>query len=128
MNLPRKSTTYRGTPWKIAPMDIETTFDIMSSPVRRTTIAVLHETDPIDRSRLIATLAALETDASDEDALADARRRIRVGLHHNHLPKLADGDLISYDDETVTATAQLDEIAQSVPLPDVRGQITSPRA
>lgn len=111
----------------LAPMDIETTFDILSSPVRRTIIAVLHESDPIDRRQLTATLVGLEidADAGDEDALADARRRIRVGLHHNHLPRLADGDLISYDDETVTATAELDEIAQAVPLPDVDERIAA---
>lgn len=107
-------------------MNIETTFDMLSSSVRRTIIAVLHETDSIERHRLTATLAALETDG-DEDVVADARRRIRVSLHHNHLPRLADGDLITYDDETVTATSELDEIAQAVSLPDVGGQIAATR-
>jgi hypothetical protein len=109
-------------------MDIETTFDILSSSVRRTIIAVLHETDSIERRQLTATLAALQTDGGGENSIAETRRRIRISLHHNHLPRLADGDLIAYDDETVSATAELDEIAQAVPLPDVGGQVaaTSP--
>lgn len=109
-------------------MDIDTTFDILSSPVRRTIIAVLHQTDTIERRRLTATLATLETDVVDDDAVTEASRRMRVSLHHNHLPRLAEGDLITYDGETVTATAGLDEIAQAVPLPDVDAQIaaTSP--
>ena len=107
-------------------MDIETTFDMLSSSVRRTIIAVLHETGSIERRQLTATLAVLETDGDDD--VADARRRIRISLHHNHLPRLADGDLITYDGETVSATAELDDIAGRVPLPDVSGQIAATSA
>jgi hypothetical protein len=106
-------------------MDIETTFDMLSSSVRRTIIAVLHETDSIERQQLTATLALLETEGGDEDLVRQTRRRLRVSLHHNHLPRLADGDLITYDDETVSATSELDEIAQDVPLPNVDVQIAA---
>jgi hypothetical protein len=109
-------------------MDIETTFDMLSSPVRRTIIAVLYETESVERRQLTATLAALETDGEGGDVVAEARRRIRVSLHHNHLPRLANGDLITYDGETVSATGELEEIAQAVPLPDVGDQIAATSA
>lgn len=102
-------------------MDIETTFDLLSSSARRTIIAVLHETDSIERHRLTTTLSAVEADGLD--ASEENRRQVRIALHHNHLPRLAQGNLITYDDETVTATAELETVAQAVPLPDVTGQI-----
>lgn len=45
-------------------------------------------------------------------------RRIRIALHHNHLPKLADAGVITYDDETVTATDALEAVTGRVSLPD----------
>lgn len=100
-------------------MDTETTFDLMSSSVRRTIIAVLHESNSVPRDRLTAILARVEADGGDSE---NARRSVRIALHHTHLPRLEDNDLITYDDETVTATAELETVAQSVPLPDVTGQ------
>lgn len=102
-------------------MDIETTFDLLSSSVRRAIITVLRESNSITRERLTATLAGSD---ADDDSVA-ARRRIRIALHHNHLPKLAEAGLITYDDETVTATAELEQVAQAIPLPDEAGQASA---
>lgn len=102
-------------------MDTETTFDLLSCSARRTIIAVLYETHSIERHQLTETLSALET--AGHDVSEDDRRRTQISLHHNHLPRLADGNLITYDDETVTATAELKTLAQAVPLPDVTAHV-----
>ena len=96
-------------------MDIETTFNLLSSSVRRAIIAVLRESSSVTRERLTEILTGSE--ANDDDSVA-ARRRIRIALHHNHLPKLADAGLITYDDETVTATSELEQVAQAIPSLD----------
>jgi hypothetical protein len=100
-------------------MDMETTFDLLSSSVRRAIITTLRESNSVTRERLTAILADSE---ANDDGSVDARRRIRIALHHNHLPKLAEAGLITYDDESVTATAELEQIAQVVPLPDEASQ------
>lgn len=91
-------------------MDIETTFDLLSSEVRRDIVAALHETRSIRRPDLTATLA----DGDGETA----RRRLRIALHHRHLPRLADAGVIEYDGETVTATSRLEQLANSLSLAD----------
>ncbi|WP_193570126.1 MULTISPECIES: hypothetical protein [Halorussus] len=44
---------------------------------------------------------AEDADEADADA-ADRRERVRVDLHHNHLPRLADAGLVDYDGRTGT--------------------------
>ena len=97
-------------------MDIETTFDLLSSSVRRNIVTTLHESGPITRPELTAALARKEGD--DEGAPEDAQRRMRIALHHNHLPRLADAGVIEYDDDTVTATPQLEVLARSLAAAD----------
>jgi hypothetical protein len=91
-------------------MNDKRTFDLLSSSVRRTLVTILHESGSVERNRLTEALAAAETDA-DEAADEAARRRIRISLHHNHLPRLANEGWVVYDDETVAPTNRLDEAA-----------------
>lgn len=88
-------------------MTTDTTFDLLASPVRREVIAILDDEDAVARDRLTEELAADE----------DARRRLRIALHHNHLPKLADAGLVTYDEETVTPTDRLDRVARRFRVP-----------
>lgn len=89
-------------------MNIDTTFDLLADPVRRGIVTALRGTESVSRDRLVATLA------SDEDA----HEQLRIALHHNHLPKLADAGLVTYDDETVTATDRIERVACQFDAPD----------
>lgn len=89
----------------------ETTFDLLSSAVRRELVTVLHESGPVARSRLTERLAAAEADG---DADEELRRRTRISLHHNHLPRLADAGLVNYDDDEVTPTSRLEAVARKI--------------
>ncbi|MFC4447812.1 DUF7344 domain-containing protein [Halorussus aquaticus] len=84
----------------------ETTFDLLSNPVREAIISALHESETVERERLAERL----TTDTDEGA----RRRTRIALHHNHLPRLADAGLLVYDGETVTATSRLETVVDRV--------------
>lgn len=90
-------------------MTREATFDLLSSSVRRTLVVTLRESGTVGRDELTETLAAAEADGGE-----DARRRIRIALHHNHLPRLADAGLVVYDDETVTPTNRLEALAGKI--------------
>lgn len=43
-----------------------------------------------------------EWDDAESPEAADRREAIRIGLHHNHLPRLSDAGLIDYDARTKT--------------------------
>lgn len=92
-------------------MNLDKISDILRNPVRRQTVAVLDGKNDISRDRLIDVLATAEAD--DTDDAEQIRRRVRIELHHNHLPRLADAGLIEYDEETVAATSRLETVAQS---------------
>ncbi|WP_137284965.1 DUF7344 domain-containing protein [Halorussus salinisoli] len=98
-------------------MNRNTTFDLLSSPVRREIIVTLHESEAVDWDRLTEAVATAETDTDK-----DARRQIRIALHHNHLPRLAEAGLVVYDDETVTATTRLDTVADEIARFDGAGE------
>lgn len=102
-------------------MDTETTFDILSSPVRRNVIAILHDSAPITRPELTAKLADAMGDAgaTARSPRKTSRRQLRISLHHNHLPRLADAGVIEYDGDSVSPTSALDRLAQSLAPSDV---------
>ncbi|WP_115864564.1 DUF7344 domain-containing protein [Halorussus litoreus] len=104
-------------------MTTETTFDLLGNPVRRNLLAILRESSSIERDRLTATLAAEAGDATGfgaSEGTEEARHRMRIALHHNHLPRLADAGLVTYDEETVTATNRLKAVASLLHSPDDR--------
>lgn len=71
--------------------------DALSDRRRRDVLAVLTDRGPTAESELTAALAP--------DGDADDRARIRISLHHVHLPELADADLVARDPESRTVSA-----------------------
>lgn len=102
-------------------MDFETAFDLVTRDCRRSVVAVLHETSPISRRRLTARIAARQAESRDDPRSRrpdrPTRRRIRIALHHNHLPKLADMGVIEYDEEMVAATPELEVLMDRLESP-----------
>ncbi|MFC4246580.1 hypothetical protein ACFOZ7_06165 [Natribaculum luteum] len=74
-------------------------FETLSSPRRRTILAVLEAGDASSVSELVTCLLAER--GLDEDASA-LRRRAAVSLVHVHLPWLDDRGLVDWDCETGT--------------------------
>ncbi|WP_276278901.1 DUF7344 domain-containing protein [Halorussus caseinilyticus] len=88
-------------------MDFETAFDLLSNEHRRLVVAALDETGPVSRRQLTTELLArLETGDSDRTT----RRQLRIALHHNHLPRLADAGVVKYDDGTVVPSPKLSTV------------------
>lgn len=78
-------------------------YGLLSDRRRRT---VLHQLDECENPVSIAELArgiALEETDSDADVPSDALRRVRISLHHVHLPKLSDAGAVALDREGGTA-------------------------
>lgn len=94
-------------------MHTETALDLLSHQYRRAIVDVLHETSPLSRPELTARLVTRVADENSRIGRSDdeVRRRVRIRLHHNHLPKLADAGAVEYDDESVAATPELETLA-----------------
>ncbi|RBI63827.1 hypothetical protein DMJ13_04720 [halophilic archaeon] len=66
-----------------------------------------------------ARVAVWESPSGDPSA--DVRERVRITLHHLHLPELAETDVLSVDGDVVTATVDGDALERYVTLGDAGG-------
>lgn len=84
-------------------VSVDELFALLADERRQALIAVLASHDgPVDVNELTRAVAALETDDDVTDAHESDLRRIRLTLHHVHLPKMADYGVISYDPDRRT--------------------------
>ncbi|MDS0297727.1 hypothetical protein NDI76_03105 [Halogeometricum sp. S1BR25-6] len=80
-------------------------FHVLQDSRRRAVIRFLlaEGTDtPTPLSTLAAFVAAVKHDDSESTAVGEIGERVRVALHHSHLPMLADHGLVTYDHATRT--------------------------
>jgi len=76
---------------------------LLASERRRIALNVLSEgLTPVTLGELVSAVAKRDpdVDASDESHL----KRVRISLHHNHLPKMADMGVIDYDTDSRQVT------------------------
>lgn len=75
-------------------------FDVLSVERRRTVLSIVGERNSsIDGAALARAVAAREYDATQEAVSDEIVKQVHVTLHHIHLPKLDEADLVSYDRE-----------------------------
>ena len=82
---------------------IDTIFSLLRHRYRRDVVEILSEREsPLPLRDLAATIAAGETES--DRASTETTHEVATALHHVHLPKLDDADVIDYDTETSTVT------------------------
>lgn len=90
---------------------LDATFALLRDPRRRALVSILADRNPpVSLTGLATAVAARELETDDVPAeQADA---VAVTLHHVHLPKLADGDIVTYDPVTKTVSdAAVEDVA-----------------
>jgi predicted transcriptional regulator len=95
-----------------ASLSLDDAFDILADQQRRQLLIVLHQLETPERlSALARNLAA---DAGRSEA-ADAEL-LHIRLYHNHVPKLADAGIVSFDEDrrTVELTEQGQALAAAL--------------
>lgn len=94
---------------------LETTLRLLSDPRRRSVVAVLSDRDPpIALPELATAVASRETESESNDHSAETLEAVSTELHHDHLPRLDDVDIIDYDPEASAVTAARTERLTSV--------------
>ncbi|QLG60592.1 DUF7344 domain-containing protein [Halorarum salinum] len=91
--------------------DIDRFFDALGETRRRLVLLYLNDHGCADLDRLVALVAEHEGVETDDREV----ERIRLNLHHQQLPKLADHGLVSYDPRTNVACLE--------PLPEAVEEI-----
>jgi DNA-binding transcriptional ArsR family regulator len=76
-------------------------FDIVSNRRRRFVLRHLHnEQNPAQLTDIATELAAAESDTTPEQVDKQARKRAYVSLYQTHIPRLAEAEIVEYDEET----------------------------
>jgi len=92
-------------------------FDIVSNRRRRFVLKYLHtEQDPAVLTDIATALAAAENDTSPDQVDPKARKRAYVSLYQTHVPRLAEEQIVAYDEETgeVSLLAPAEEVLDHI--------------
>lgn len=97
---------------------INSIFTCLGHPYRREIVTIVTEMDgPITTHELAREIATRSNRVLSENGYADPAESIRIELYHQHLPKLAEADLIEYDQDanlvsSTSATTHLTALVQ----------------
>jgi len=72
-------------------------FDLLSVERRRHVIRIIDEEDEILIGNVAEHIAAIENHVKLQEINSEQRKRVYVSLYQMHLPKLAEYDVIEYD-------------------------------
>lgn len=90
---------------------LDEVYSALSNERRRQILSVLiREPLPIETETLARQVTVQEACDNSKMVTEESIQQVHVSLHHHHLPKLADLDLISYDPETNT----VEDIARTI--------------
>lgn len=95
------------------PLSTTMLFEILANKRRRYVFHSLKENEtPIALADLADEVAIRETETSSSEIPAEEVKRIHTSLWHSHIPKLADVDIIEYnqDRETVALAANAEQL------------------
>ncbi|MFC5973353.1 helix-turn-helix domain-containing protein [Halomarina salina] len=97
---------------------LDETFDVLSSADRRFVLQYLHTNGATTQSTLAERLSADRDDATRTAATQHQRRDAAIRLHHVHVPKLVDANLVepTCEDDLVDPTEHLAHILATLPV------------
>lgn len=102
-------------------MSQDDVFDILSNARRRFVLYYLREAgEPVELGELARELAAWENETPASDLTTQQRKRVYVSLYQTHIQKLAEADIVEYDDDTrmVRLADAADEIGAYLSVDD----------
>lgn len=107
-------------PTDVPELTPDAVFDALQNPRRRFVLAYLRQQDrPVTLTELAQKTAAWEADAPVSEVEDERVNRVKLSLHHTHLPKLADLGLVEYtadDPHTVSPTERVRTLEADIDL------------
>lgn len=93
-------------------LTLEETLDLLESPERLVLLDVMGSGDAPERVPALSESVADKMDRTDETA----RENLRLRLHHTHLPKLHEADVLEYDhvQQTVSLTERGEALSEQL--------------
>lgn len=89
---------------------LDAAFTLLKDPRRRHLVSILADrVAPVSLSELAAAVAARESETDPDEVSAETVDAVAATLHHKHLPRLVDADLVTYDAESRTVTPEIEE-------------------
>lgn len=95
------------------PLTTDGVFELLSNHRRRMVLFCLRQRGgSVGMNELAEQMAAMENNVPVSDLTSQQRKRVYVSLYQTHLPKMADMNIIEYNEEegVVRLTDQTDEI------------------
>jgi len=87
-------------------LDLDEILSLLSERYRRHALACLDgQPEPIPIERLTDQVAGREFQRPPDDVSMITRTQIATALHHNHLPKLEESGVLTYDSDEGEVTA-----------------------
>lgn len=83
---------------------VDVTFDLLSHYHRRYALDCLREHGTMSLADLVDEVAARDYGQPPGDIADHDRERVSASLYHTHIPKLAEADMVDYDQATETVT------------------------
>lgn len=77
--------------------ELDVLFDIIANPRRRDLLRLLSQESPLTVTQVAEKLATIEQETPRTALSNETIQRITVSLHHTHLPKLADANVVVYE-------------------------------
>lgn len=95
---------------------VDEVLSLVSESRRRQTLYCLLSNRTLDIDTIATQIAAWENNESIASVSKQAEESIKIALHHNHLPKLAEVGIIEYDGRSgdIVSGEGFDEIASTV--------------
>lgn len=78
-------------------LDRDLVFTLLKNERRRAVLSFLADRPETTLSDLADRIAAAENDTTPDQLSSSERKRVYISLYQNHLPKLADAEVIEYD-------------------------------
>lgn len=81
---------------------LDAVFDLLSDRRRRFMLYCLVDASDgfAELEALVDRVAVMEADVDDEPLTDALRKRVAIDLRHRHLPKVAEVDIVDYDDRS----------------------------
>lgn len=125
---PLPNATIESSNGEERPLSFDDVFQILSSRRRRHILRYLDTEGEVRRGALAELIAARENDKTPSEITSKERKRVYIALYQSHLPKMAEVNAVTYDQQSgrIWPGAQFDLFLDYLPSEEIIVGSTKP--